>query len=74
MTTPLMNFIGINVSGEHVRAALVDEHGSILDSRIGGVATELIPQLTAMVGDLRSASGSVCRHWRRNSGSGQPAN
>lgn len=59
MTTPRMNFIGINVSGEHVRAALVDEHGSILDSRIAGIASELIPQLTAIIGDLQPSSGSV---------------
>ena len=59
MTTPRTNFIGINVSGEHVRAALVDEHGSILESRIGGIATELIPQLAAIVEDLRQTSGPV---------------
>jgi len=59
MTTPPTNFIGINVSGLHVRAALVDEHGSIIEGRIAGVAKELIPQLAAMVEDLRSLPGSV---------------
>jgi glucokinase len=59
MTTPPTNFIGINVSGSHVRAALVDEHGSIIEGRIAGVAKELIPQLAAIVEDLRSLPGSV---------------
>ncbi|HEU4510169.1 MAG TPA: ROK family protein [Pyrinomonadaceae bacterium] len=59
MTTPATTFIGINVSGEHVRAALVDEHGSILESRIGGVSKELIPQLTSIIADLRKVSGNV---------------
>jgi glucokinase len=59
MTTPPTNFIGINVSGEHVRAALVDEHGSIIQGRIGGISKELIPQLAAMTEDLRSLTGSV---------------
>ncbi|HEX5874618.1 MAG TPA: ROK family protein [Pyrinomonadaceae bacterium] len=59
MTTPATNFIGINVSVEHVRAALVDEHGSILDSRIGGVSKDLIPQLASIVADLRKVGGNV---------------
>lgn len=59
MTTPATNFIGINVSGEHVRAALVDDHGSILESRIGGVSKELIPQLASIVADLRKVGGNV---------------
>lgn len=59
MTTPAASFIGINVSGEHVRAALVDESGSILQSRIGGVSQELIPQLTSIIADLRNVAGNV---------------
>lgn len=59
MTTPAANFIGINVSGDHVRAALVDEHGSILDSRIGGISKELIPQLASIVADLRKVGANV---------------
>jgi glucokinase len=59
MTTPAANFIGINVSGEHVRAALVDEHGSILESRIGGISKDLIPQLASIVADLRKGGGNV---------------
>lgn len=59
MTTPATNFIGINVSGEHVRAALVDEHGSILESRIGGISKELVPQLASIVADLRKVGGNI---------------
>lgn len=59
MTTPAANFIGINVSGDHVRAALVDEHGSILESRIGGISKELIPQLASIVADLRKVGANV---------------
>ena len=59
MTTPAANFIGINVSGDHVRAALVDEHGSILESRIGGISKELIPQLASIVADLRKVGTNV---------------
>ena len=59
MTTPAPNFIGISVSGEHVRAALVDEHGSIIESRIGGISKELIPQLASIVEDLRNVAGNV---------------
>jgi glucokinase len=59
MTTPRTNFIGINVSGQHVRAALVDEHGAIIEGRIGGITKELTPQLAAIVEDLRSLTDSV---------------
>ena len=54
MTTPQNKYIGINVSGEHVRAALVDEHGLIIQSKIAGIANPLIPQLAAIVQDLRT--------------------
>jgi len=54
MTTPPTNFIGINVSGDHVRAALVDENGSIIDSKLAGISKELIPQLAAVVEGLQS--------------------
>ncbi len=59
MSTPATNFIGINVSGEHVRAALVDDHGAILESRIGGVSKELVPQLASIVADLRKVGGNI---------------
>ena len=58
MSAPV-NFIGINVSGDNVRAALVDEHGSILDSRLDGVSKELVPQLAGLVEGLRSKSRNV---------------
>lgn len=58
MSAPV-NFIGINVSGESVRAALVDEHGSILDSRLDGVSKELIAQLAGVVEALGSKSRNV---------------
>jgi glucokinase len=54
MTTPPTNFIGINVSGDHVRAALVDEYGSIVDSKLAGISKELTPQLAAVVEGLQS--------------------
>src|SRR5687767_7760054 len=59
MTTPRTNFIGINVTGEHVRAALVDEHGSIIEGKVSGISKELVPQLAAIVEDLRSRAGSI---------------
>lgn len=59
MTTPASNFIGISVSGDHVRAALVDEHGTILESRIGGISNDLIPQLASTIADLRKVAGNV---------------
>ena len=31
MTTPRKNFIGINVSGSKIRAALVDEDGRLVE-------------------------------------------
>jgi glucokinase len=56
MTTPPTNFIGINVTGDHVRAALVDEYGSIIDSKLAGISKELIPQLAALVEGLQSGA------------------
>jgi glucokinase len=54
MTTAQNKYIGINVSGDHVRAALVDEHGLILQSKIEGRSNELITQLAAVVQELRA--------------------
>lgn len=54
MTTPTNNFIGINVSSDHVRGALVDEHGLILQSKIEGISSELIQQLARVVQELRT--------------------
>jgi glucokinase len=60
MTTPRSNFIGIYVSGTHVRAALIDDQGSIVEGKVGDVAPKtLIPQLTAMVDDLRAKADTV---------------
>ena len=53
------NFIGINISRDHVRAALVDEHGAVLRSKIAGASKELIPQLAAIVDELRAEHGPV---------------
>lgn len=60
MTTPQNNFIGINVSADHVRAALVDEHGAIIQSKIEGISKELVPQLATLVQALRTpAVGAI---------------
>src|SRR4051812_17518753 len=60
MTTPTTNFIGINVAGNHARAALVDDTGSILAGRVGDISSKgLIAQLSALVDELRSAEPNV---------------
>ena len=60
MTTPRKNFIGINLSGSHIRAALVDEDGRVIERRSAGVSTEnVVPQLATIVDDLRPALGTV---------------
>ena len=48
MTTPGTNFIGINVSGSHVRAALVDNNGQMGISAIQ--ASESTQQQLASIG------------------------
>jgi glucokinase len=60
MTTPRKNFIGINLSGSHIRAALVDEDGRVIDRRSADVSSEnVVPQLATIVDDLRPALGTV---------------
>lgn len=60
MTTPRKNFIGINVSGSLIRAALVDEQGRVIERREGEVSSKnIVPQLATIVGDLRPALGTV---------------
>jgi predicted NBD/HSP70 family sugar kinase len=60
MTTPRKNFIGINLSGSHIRAALVDEDGRVIERRSAGVSTEnVVPQIATIVDDLRPALGTV---------------
>ncbi|HEX5835168.1 MAG TPA: ROK family protein [Pyrinomonadaceae bacterium] len=60
MTTPRKNFIGINVSGSLIRAALVDEHGRVIERVETQVSSEnIVPQLATIAGDLRPALGTV---------------
>jgi glucokinase len=60
MTTPRKNFIGINVSGGKIRAALVDEHGRVIERIEAQVSSEnIVPQLATIAGDLRPALGHV---------------
>lgn len=51
MTNP--NFIGINVSGTQARAAMVDNAGALLETKVAEVTPkQLIQQLAALVEDL----------------------
>jgi len=60
MSSPKTNFIGINISGTQARAALVDVEGTLIRTKVGEVtAKELVPQLAAMVEELRRDQGSV---------------
>jgi glucokinase len=60
MTAPVTNFIGINVSGSHARAALVDNEGRILERREADITPEhVVPQLAELAGQLRSSGGNV---------------
>jgi len=60
MTTPRKNFIGINVSGASLRAALVDEQGRVIERRETEVSSDnIVPQLATIAGDLRPALGTV---------------
>ncbi len=60
MTTPATNFIGINVSGTQVRAALVDNDGRIIESRDAVITPEtMVSQLAEIAAQLRSARDSV---------------
>jgi predicted NBD/HSP70 family sugar kinase len=55
MTTQQTNFIGINVSGNQARAALVDHEGALIESKVAEVTPkQLVAQLAALVEDLRS--------------------
>ena len=60
MTTPRKNFIGINVTGSNIRAALVDEDGRLIERRDAVVSSQnIVPQLASITGDLRPALGIV---------------
>jgi glucokinase len=55
MSTPGSKFIGINVSGIQARAALIDQTGTLINTKVAEVAPkQLIPQLAAMVEELGS--------------------
>jgi glucokinase len=57
MSTPGSHFIGINVSGIQARAALIDQSGTLINTKVAEVAPkQLIPQLAAMVEELGSRS------------------
>lgn len=60
MTTPGPNFIGINLSGTHVLAALVDNDGHVLERRETQITPEtIVAQLAELAAQLRSAGGPV---------------
>jgi glucokinase len=60
MTTPRKNYIGINISGGKIRAALVDEFGRVIERVDSQVASDnIVPQLATIAGDLRPALGTV---------------
>ena len=60
MTTPGTIFIGINVSGSHARAALVDNDGRILERRDADITPEnMVAQLAEVSAQLRSTGGTV---------------
>lgn len=60
MTTPRKNFIGINISGSQIRAALVDEQGRVIERREAEISSEnIVPQLATIAGDLNPALGTV---------------
>ena len=60
MTTPRKNFIGINVSGSKIRAALIDQDGRLVQRHEATVTSEnIVPQLAAIAEDLRPALGVV---------------
>ena len=60
MTTPRKNFIGINVAGSKIRAALVDEQGRVIERVETEISSEnIVPQLATIAGELRPALGTV---------------
>jgi glucokinase len=60
MSSTRTNFIGINVAGTQARAALVDDDGRILASRISDITPKAtVAQLAALVKELRSPQTTV---------------
>ncbi len=60
MSTPEINYIGIDLSGPQVRAALVNSNGQIIQRLEAQVSPEnLVEQLAIIVRDLGAGSGQV---------------
>src|SRR5947207_1400377 len=60
MSSSRTNFIGINVAGTQARAALIDDEGRILASRISDITPKAtVAQLAEMVKELRSRQAEV---------------
>ena len=60
MTAPGPNFIGINISGLHARAALVDNDGRITERRDADITPEnIVGQLAELAAQLRSSAENV---------------
>jgi glucokinase len=60
MTTPRTNFIGINLSGPLIRAALVDDDGRVLNRREGVISLEnMVEQVARVATELRSGQNQV---------------
>ena len=58
MSTPELNYIGIDLSGPQVRAALANSSGKIIQRLEAQVSPEnLVEQLAVIVRDLGAASG-----------------
>jgi len=60
MSSTQTNFIGINVAGTQARAALVDNEGRIIASRISDITPKAtVAQLAELVKELRSSQPAV---------------
>jgi glucokinase len=60
MSSTRTNFIGINITGTQARAALIDDDGRILASRINDITPKAtVAQLAALVKELRSPQSTV---------------
>ncbi len=60
MTTSGPNFIGVNLSGPKVRAALVDHEGHILEKREAVISPEnVVEQIASVARDLNFAGATV---------------
>jgi predicted NBD/HSP70 family sugar kinase len=60
MSTPELNYIGIDLSGPQVRAALVSSSGKIIQRVEAQVSPEnLVEQLAVIARDLGAASGQI---------------